>query len=391
MSGTRDLFGLVALLAALVVVAGVVGSVSVTPSGPPPPPPGPARVVATPGPGATGVNPGEPATIAVDNGILDAVALTDETGKQVPGSTGPANRTGWTSTRNLEYGHTYTWSGSATGTDGKPVAISGSFRTVQPAHLRQARFTIADHTTVGVAAVVALQFDGPVRDKAAVQRALEVHMSQPNEGAWAWLPDTADGSRIHFRPKAYWRPGTVVDVSADLYGVDMGDGTYGAADLTNHLVIGRNQVTKANAKTRTLVVYRNGVPILRAPASFGMGDDLNLVTRAGTHVVTNKTPEAYLSNPAYGYANVYVRWAVRINNNGEFVHFNPLTPDSIGQQNLTHGCININEQNARTFYDSTLVGDPVEVTGSPVTLSAADGDIYDWTIPWATWTAMHAA
>jgi len=390
LTGTRGLFGLVALLGALVVVAGVVGATTPAPVGAPPPPRA-ARVVTTPASGATNVNPGGPVSVTVYDGTLDAVTLTGDDGRRIAGATGPGNRGSWTTRQNLAYGHTYTWSGTATGTDGRPVTIRGTFRTAAPEQLRQARFGIADGTTVGVAAVVVLQFDGPVRDKAAVQRALTIRMSQPNEGTWAWLPDTGDGSRIHFRPKAYWRPGTVVDVSADLFGVNMGDGTYGAADLSNHLVVGRNQVTKANAATRTLVVYRDGKPVLRAPASFGMAEDLNLVTRAGTHVVTNKDPEKYLSNPAYGYANIYVRWAVRINNNGEFVHFNPLTLDAIGQQNLTHGCININEQNARAFYDSTLIGDPVEVTGSPVTLSAADGDLYDWTIPWSTWTEMHAA
>lgn len=382
------MFAAASLLAALVVVAGVVGSSS-TPWTLVGRPLLPAHVTTTPANGAANVSPGTRVTAAVDHGTVGTVALTADDGTRVPGAVRPDGRA-WTSTRDLGFGRTYTWSGTATGTDGKPVAVRGSFRTAVPQELRKARFGIADGTTVGVAAVVELQFDGPVRDKAAVQKALTVRMSQPNEGAWAWLPDTADGSRIHFRPKAYWRPGTVVDVTADLFGVPMGDGTYGAADLTSHLVIGRNQVTKANSATRTLVVYRDGRPVLRAPASFGMGDDLNLVTRSGIHVVTSKQPEDYLSNPAYGYANVYVRWAVRINNNGEFVHFNPLTLDAIGQQNLTHGCININEQNAHAFYDATLVGDPVEVTGSPVTLSAADGDIYDWTIPWARWTAMRA-
>ncbi len=389
MSGSRGVFGLVALLAALVVVAGVVGTT--TPATRPAAPAGPARIVTTPGAGAAGVNPGGHVSVAVYDGTLDSVTLTGDDGRRVAGAIRPSDRHAWTSTQNLGYGRTYTWSGRATGDDGRPVAIRGSFRTSAPKKVREARFSIADGTTVGVAAVVELQFDGPVRDRAAVQRALTIRMSDPNEGAWAWLPDTADGARIHFRPKTYWRPGTAVDVSANLFGVNMGDGTYGAADLSNHLVIGRNQVTKANTATRSLVVYRDGRPVLKAPASFGMGDDLNLVTRAGTHVVTNKDPEKYLSNPAYGYANIYVRWAVRINNNGEFVHFNPLTLDAIGQQNLTHGCININEQNAHAFYDSTLIGDPVEVTGSPVTLSAADGDIYDWTIPWSKWTAMRAS
>jgi len=28
------------------------------------------------------------------------------------------------------------------------------------------------------------------------------------------------------------------------------------------------------------------------------------------------------------------------------------------------------------------------VTGTSVQLSAADGDVYDWTIPWETWLQM---
>ncbi|RZT88985.1 lipoprotein-anchoring transpeptidase ErfK/SrfK [Pseudonocardia sediminis] len=396
MSGIRGVLGAVGLLVATVVVAGTVGAgggaapVTASAVAAPPAPPQPVRAVPVPAVGASGVDPSGPASVTVYDGRITALTLTGDDRRRVPGSLSPDGRS-WTTTAPLGYARTYTWSGSATGDDGRPLALRGTFRTSVPEQLRAARFSIADGTTVGVAAPVVLQFDGPVRDRAAVQRALTIRMSQPNEGAWAWLPDTADGSRIHFRPKTYWRSGTVVDVRADLFGVDMGGGTFGAADLTNHLVVGRNQVTKADAKARRIVVYRDGKPIMTAPASFGMGDDLNLVTRAGTHVVTNKDPEKYLSNPAYGYANIYVRWAVRINNNGEFVHFNPLTLDAIGQQNLTHGCININERNAKAFYDATLIGDPVEVTGSPVTLSAADGDLYDWTIPWARWTAMSAA
>ena len=391
MTGSRGVIAAVALLIAVVTVAGFVGSGQERPRARAvAAPPQPARVTTTPAAGATGVDPAGRVSVRVFDGTLGPVTLTGDDGRRVAGRTSP-DGTSWTSTADLAYARAYTWSGTATGSDGRPVRVRGTFRTTAPRQVREARFSIADDTTVGVAAPVVLQFDGPVRDRAAVQRALTIRMSEPNEGAWAWLPDTADGSRIHFRPRAYWKPGTVVDVSADLFGVSLGGGTYGAADLTSHLTIGRNQVTRANAKTRQLVVLRDGKPVLRAPVSFGMGDDLNLVTRAGTHVVTNKDPEKWLSNPAYGYANIYVRWAVRINNNGEFVHFNPLTLDAIGQQNLTHGCININERNAKAFYDATLIGDPVEVSGSPVTLSAADGDLYDWTIPWAKWKAMSAA
>ena len=36
-------------------------------------------------------------------------------------------------------------------------------------------------------------------------------------------------------------------------------------------------------------------------------------------------------------------------------------------------------------------GDPVEVTGTSVQLSAADGDIYDWALTWDEWKAIAAA
>ncbi|MEQ0804922.1 hypothetical protein ABLN64_05685, partial [Mycobacterium tuberculosis] len=34
--------------------------------------------------------------------------------------------------------------------------------------------------------------------------------------------------------------------------------------------------------------------------------------------------------------------------------------------------------------------DPVEVTGSSIQLSYADGDIWDWAVDWDTWVSMSA-
>ncbi len=46
--------------------------------------------------------------------------------------------------------------------------------------------------------------------------------------------------------------------------------------------------------------------------------------------------------------------------------------------------------NAKQYFQTVLYGDPVEVTGTRVPLSAADGDIYDWALDWGTWTSMSA-
>jgi hypothetical protein len=52
--------------------------------------------------------------------------------------------------------------------------------------------------------------------------------------------------------------------------------------------------------------------------------------------------------------------------------------------------VNLSTENAQQYFDSAIFGDPVEVTGSPVPLSLADGDVADWTVPWNQWVTMSA-
>ena len=90
-----------------------------------------------------------------------------------------------------------------------------------------------------------------------------------------------------------------------------------------------------------------------------------------------------MSNPPF-YENVRERWAVRISNNGEFIHANPEIPPAQGSSNVTNGCINLSLGDAQAYFGTALYGDPVEVTGTSIDLSPADGDIYDWAIDWPT-------
>jgi hypothetical protein len=57
---------------------------------------------------------------------------------------------------------------------------------------------------------------------------------------------------------------------------------------------------------------------------------------------------------------------------------------------VTNGCINLNLENAQQYFGSAVYGDPVEVTGTSIDLSYADGDIWDWAVPWEEWTSMSA-
>ncbi len=58
-------------------------------------------------------------------------------------------------------------------------------------------------------------------------------------------------------------------------------------------------------------------------------------------MVTEKYEDFYMTNPAAGYANVRERFAVRISNNGEFIHANPASSGAQGNTNVTNGCINL--------------------------------------------------
>jgi lipoprotein-anchoring transpeptidase ErfK/SrfK len=355
---------------------------------PPPPPPAPT-VKLTPANAATDVAPTSPVRVDVTDGWFQRVTLTNPDGKIVAGTLNP-DRTSYSTSEPLGFGVTYTWAGSVVGQDGKAVPVAGSFSTVDPTTTVNGQFQLSDGQTVGVAAPVIIQFDASISDKASVERALKVTTNPPVEGSWAWLPDEVGGSRVHYRTKDYYPAGTTVHVDAKLYGVPFGDDAFGAADSTLDITIGRKQVVKAEASSHRIQVVTDEGVIMDFPCSYGEGDLPRNITRSGIHVVTEKYEDFYMSNPAAGYSNAHERYAVRISNNGEFIHANPSSAGAQGNSNVTNGCINLSTDNAQEYFNTAIYGDPVEVTGTSIELSYADGDIWDWAVSWDDWTAMSA-
>ncbi len=319
--------------------------------------------------------------------------MTSPAGAQVKGTISP-DKTTWTLAEPLGYGKTYTVTGTATGTDGKDVPITGSYTTVTPTDKITSRISPGDNVVVGVAAPVIVRFGSKPADKALIEKHVTITTTPKVEGAWAWI--THDGDTwpsLDWRPKDYWPAGTTVHVESDLYGLDLGGGQFGGDNVTSDFTIGRNQVVKADANAHTMVVQQNGVTVATYDASYGSGDvigDPNRVTRSGIHIVMDKKETTTMSNPAYGYTNVTEHWAVRISDNGEFIHQNQATVGDQGVDNVSHGCVNLSAQDAQAYFQTAIYGDPVEVTGTSVQLSPADGDIYDWAIPWTEWTTLSA-
>ncbi len=358
-----------------------------------------AAVVASPALGSSGISPTTPIMIDVKDGTIKALTLVNAAGKTVTGKLS-ADAASWTLGEDLGYGKTYTVRGTAVGEDGRSVPISGTYSTLTPADTATSSISPGDGAVVGVAAPIIVRFSSdPSAQKAAIQKRMKVVTTPAVQGAWAWI--THDGDTypsLDWRPKAYWPQFTRVHVEADVYGAAFSSDVYGSADTTSDFTIGRNQVVIADAKKYDIVVQRSGQTVATYPGSYGMGDDPNsryginpdLVTRSGIHIVMDKQETVSMSNPKYHYTNSVEHWAVRISDNGEFIHENPNTVGDQGNTNVSHGCINLSESSAIAYYNSAIYGDPVEITGTSVQLSPADGDIYDWALSWPTWQSLSA-
>jgi lipoprotein-anchoring transpeptidase ErfK/SrfK len=354
-----------------------------------------AQVSIAPKDGSTGVSPTVPLEISVAGGKLAAVSVVDGGGATVRGAVEDATDNPgtevWTPDSPLAYGTKYTLTATARNAADKAAKASSSFTTVKPATLSTPSIGPLAGTTVGVGMPIRVYFDQPVADRAAVESHLKVTSSNPTDGVWSWM----NKSEVHFRPSQYWPPNTKVTVEADLFGVDFGDGVWGQKNRTVSFEVGAKHVSVADAAAHTLSVYDGDKLVQTYPMS--AGSDAN-PTRNGAHVVTQSYRTITMDSSTFGLAvdapggyRADVEYAVRISNNGEFVHAAPWSVAQQGTSNVSHGCINLSTDRAAWFFGFAVPGDVVEVKNSiGPTLSAADGDIYDWAVPWATWQAGSA-
>jgi lipoprotein-anchoring transpeptidase ErfK/SrfK len=342
--------------------------------------------------GARDVGVMAPLTVTVLRGTLGEVSASGADGKALPG-TFSTDRTSWTS-QPLAFGTDYTLHATAKDTDGRDAApLSTRFRTVDPTRtLDVLSVRPGDGDTVGVAMPISINFTRPVTDRASVERALRIDPSVPTEGSFYWFDD----QRIDWRPKDFWTPGTKVTVEAPLRGVSAGGGTYGDSNVTKSFTVGAAHEAVGDARTHTLTMYENGKPVRTLPASFGKPE---YQTHSGIHVAMQKFPVKEMRSDSWpggpkegepGFYDAKEPWAVRISNNGEFVHVNTLTVGQQGRSNVSHGCVNLSMANGLIFYNWVQVGDPVNIVGTSVPLSASEGDIGSWVIPWDQYQAGSA-
>lgn len=338
--------------------------------------------------GAVGVSVDSPVTVNAATGVLGAVTLVNEQGRAVKGELS-ADGVTWRSAEPLGYNRTYTLTAEALGLGG--VARStATFATASPTSLTMPYVLPNDGEVVGVGQPIAVRFDESIPDRLAAQQAIAVTTNPPVEGAFYWLSDR----ELRWRPAQYWKPGTTVNVEVNTYGVDLGEGLFGQDDVSRNFRIGDEVIARADDATKTLTVRVNGAVVRTMPISMGKNSS---PTDNGTYIIGDRYSFLVMDSSTYGVpvnsAEGYrteVNWATQMSYSGIYVHSAPWSVGSQGRANVSHGCLNVNPDNAKWFYDTIKRGDVVEVANTVgPTLPGTDG-LGDWNIPWDQWKAGNA-
>lgn len=311
-----------------------------------------AQVTITPASGSANVDPGSVLTVAVAHGRLRSVVVQSD-GNTVGGDL--INRgTQWRAAQTLSVNTRYTITAVALGQNDRRVTTSSTFTTLKP-HVTFGVTILNQDQQYGVGMPIVLNFDQPIINKAAVERALNVTTSVPTVGAWYW-----DGDKtVEFRPKVYWQPGTKVSVFGRFNGVEAARGVYGTSDVSQSFWIGPSLIVHASTVTHYMDIYYKGKLFGHWPISTGRpGDD----TYNGAYLTIEKGNPTFMKGPGYA---LWVYWAVRFTWSGEYIHSAPWSIYAQGLYNVSHGCVNTSPEHAQTFYQMADPGDPVIVTGSP--------------------------
>lgn len=354
----------------------------------------PVRIEANVRDGARMVEVNTRVEVAASLGTLSKVKLvysgTDAKGRSTTGTVKGELANGgttWTAADRLEPSAEYTLTTTARNGAQEATTEKTTFST-QPLTLDQQIFPtlypLAD-SKVGVGMPVVLRFDVPVRDRAAIEKNLHVTSTPQQTGTWSWLSDT----EVHFRPKTYWKPGTTVQVNADLNGVSVGSGVYGQQSASTSFTVGRSLVTQVDLDSDVAKVYRDGTLVRTIPVS---GGKAGWETRSGTKLVMAKEYDKKMTNEMIGAKEDYsltAKYALRITNSGEFLHSAPWNVQNFGRRNASHGCVGMSVADSGWLYQNTLIGDPVVTTGSSKQIEQGNG-YSDWDISYAQYANRSA-
>jgi lipoprotein-anchoring transpeptidase ErfK/SrfK len=218
---------------------------------------------------------------------------------------------------------------------------------------------------VGVAHPVVVTFGAPVANRHAAERAIDVKSAPAISGKFEWL----DNHVVQWVPDRFWPAHSTVALSVDGRSTEFNTGpaVVGVASISDHTF--RVSIDGIEAGPPPSLPAPHHRPHFGEegvmPASMGRPE---YPTPVGTYTVLSKERSVVMDSSSVGIPvddpNGYhlpVDYAVRITSRGLFVHSAPWAVNSLGLENVSHGCISLSPEDAEWYYNAVNIGDPVIV------------------------------
>jgi lipoprotein-anchoring transpeptidase ErfK/SrfK len=223
----------------------------------------------------------------------------------------------------------------------------------------------AGGSVVGVAHPVVVTFRAPVTDRHAAERAIDLTTTPAMSGEFEWLDDDT----VQWVPDRFWPAHSTVALSAgnQTAAFETGPAVVGVASISKHTFTVTIDGVEAGPPTALPAPHHRpfwgqaGV----FPASMGRPE---YSTPVDTYTVLSKERSVVMDSSSVGIPVtdpdgylLTVDYAVRITSRGLFVHSAPWAVNSLGYDNVSHGCIALSPEDAEWYFNTVNIGDPVIV------------------------------
>jgi lipoprotein-anchoring transpeptidase ErfK/SrfK len=218
---------------------------------------------------------------------------------------------------------------------------------------------------VGVAHPVVVTFTAPVANRLGAERAIGITSTPKMSGTYEWLKNDV----VQWVPDGFWPAHSTVALSVGSRATNFATGpaVVGVADISAHTFTVTVDGVDAGPPSALPSPHHRlhwGEPGV-FPASMGRPD---YPTPVDTYTVLSKERSVVMDSSSVGIPvdapdgyHLTVDHAVRITSRGLFVHSAPWAINSLGYENVSHGCISLSPADAEWYFDTVNVGDPVIV------------------------------
>ena len=227
---------------------------------------------------------------------------------------------------------------------------------------------------VGVAHPLVVTFGGPVTNRPATERALDIASAPAMTGRFDWL----ESNVVQWIPDQFWPAHSTVALSVGGRPTNFATGAavVGVASIADHtftVTIDGVQAGPSSALPAPHHRPRWGEPGV-FPASMGRP---KYPTPVGIYTVLAKERSVIMDSSSVGIPvnspdgyHMEVAHAVRITKRGLFVHGAPWAVNALGNANVSHGCVSLSPEDAEWYFDMVKVGDPVIVRENSLEVSS---------------------